>query len=104
MDNSLNDTCKQEYAKDSINTSGVDKEKKENKEKKKKKKNRCQHQGCKKKLAAYELAIKCVCGKSFCSNHRIKSKHNCSSNIINKDDFISKCGLGGGSFKQLEVI
>ena len=62
---------------------------------------------CKKKLSAVDLCIVCKCGKSFCPLHRTPEKHNCKITevlaIKNKQVELDKV-LGGGSFKQLEVI
>ena len=70
---------------------------------KKRKKNRCQFEGCNKKLKI--SALKCVCDKKFCDLHRLKHKHNCQVvTNVNKDDLMRKNGLGGGKFSQLEVI
>ena len=62
---------------------------------------------CKKKLTAVDLCITCKCGKHFCPLHRCPEKHNCKiTEIIAKKEkelALDKV-LGGGSFKQLEVI
>tara|TARA_B100000925_G_C21675348_1_gene331665 strand:+ start:81 stop:353 length:273 start_codon:yes stop_codon:yes gene_type:complete len=62
---------------------------------------------CKKKLSAVDLCIVCKCGKSFCALHRPAEKHNCKVTEIlavkSKQEELNKV-LGGGSFKQLEVI
>ena len=62
---------------------------------------------CKKKLTAVDLCITCKCGKHFCPLHRCPEKHNCKVTEIlaikNKQAELDKV-LGGGSFKQLEVI
>ena len=62
---------------------------------------------CKKKLSAVDLCIVCKCGKSFCALHRPAEKHNCKVTealaIKSKQEELNKV-LGGGSFKQLEVI
>ena len=62
---------------------------------------------CKKKLSAVDLCIVCKCGKSFCPLHRTPEKHNCKITevlaIKNKQVELDKV-LGGGSFKQIEVI
>tara|TARA_B100000925_G_C21616554_1_gene307029 strand:- start:219 stop:491 length:273 start_codon:yes stop_codon:yes gene_type:complete len=82
-------------------------------EKKKKKKTpRCacileDGKKCRKKLTSVDLCIVCKCGKSFCALHRSAEKHNCKTTeelaIKSKQDQLSKV-LGGGSFKQIEVI
>ena len=97
MDKLSIEVCKEKVIQTDINSVGI--KKTEKKEKKKKKKNRCEYISCNKKLQPYELAIKCVCGKSYCGKHRIKSKHNCSSGFVNKCQ-----ELGGGQFKQIETI
>ena len=85
----------------------------ENQEKPKKKKTpKCKcvlenGKKCKKKLTAVDLCITCKCGKHFCPLHRCPEKHNCKVTeklaIKNKQAELDKV-LGGGSFKQLEVI
>lgn len=85
----------------------------ENQEKPKKKKTpKCKcilenGKKCKKKLSAVDLCIVCKCGKSFCAVHRPAEKHSCKVTealaIKNKQEELNKV-LGGGSFKQLEVI
>ena len=49
----------------------------------------------------------CKCGHTFCSKHRMMEHHCCEylKNTTTKDIYLSKMqGLGGGKFKQLEVI
>jgi len=62
---------------------------------------------CKKKLSSVDLCIVCKCGKSFCALHRSAEKHNCKITeelaIKSKQEELNKV-LGGGSFKQIEVI
>ena len=62
---------------------------------------------CKKKLTLVDLCIVCKCGKSFCPKHRTPEAHKCKiSEIIaqkNREVQLDKV-LGGGSFKQIEVI
>ena len=62
---------------------------------------------CKVKLSLVDLCIVCKCGKSFCPKHRIPESHNCKiTDIIaqkNREVQLDKV-LGGGSFKQIEVI
>jgi hypothetical protein len=62
---------------------------------------------CKKKLTVVDLCIVCKCGKSFCPKHRTPEAHKCKiSEIIarkNREVQLDKV-LGGGSFKQIEVI
>ncbi len=79
-------------------------EKKEKKKKKKKiKLNRCNQ--CKKKLNITEQQMTCRCGANFCSKHRLQSQHNCPNlKEFDKEEFKKKCGLGGGNFKQIEVL
>ena len=43
---------------------------------KKKKKNRCQFEGCKKKLTI--TSFECSCSKKFCAIHRLPESHNCT--------------------------
>ena len=89
------------------------KENKENKEiisnnnivkiKKKIKKNRCNFEGCKKKLSIIDKTIVCKCNKVFCAKHRISVNHNCEIDI-KKDNLKEKYGLGGGQFNKLIKI
>jgi len=62
---------------------------------------------CKKKLSAVDLCIVCKCGKSFCPKHRTPESHNCKISEIlaqkNREEQLNKV-LGGGNFKQIEVI
>ena len=62
---------------------------------------------CKKKLSAVDLCIVCKCGKSLFALHRPAEKHNCKVTetlaIKEKQTQLNKV-LGGGLFKQLEVI
>lgn len=62
---------------------------------------------CKKKLNMVDLCIVCKCGKSFCPKHRTPESHHCKiSEIIarkNREIQLDKV-LGGGNFKQIEVI
>lgn len=67
----------------------------------KKKSKRCCEKYCKKKLSLVDLTIKCKCNKSFCPKHRPYTQHNCQYKINNNN--LQK-GLGGGNFKQIEVI
>ena len=55
-----------------IQTESVDKKKK----KKKKKKNRCNFEGCKKKLSI--TAWSCKCHKKFCQTHKMARDHHCT--------------------------
>lgn len=41
-----------------------------------KKVQRCEHEGCKKKLGL--LGFLCKCEKNFCSNHRASEVHKCT--------------------------
>ena len=62
---------------------------------------------CKKKLTPVDLCITCKCGMNFCPLHRSPEKHNCKiTEIIAKKDKEVELDkvLGGGLFKQLEVI
>lgn len=62
---------------------------------------------CKKKLSAVDLCITCKCGKHFCPLHRAPEKHNCKiTEIIAKKERETELDkvLGGGSFKQIQVI
>ena len=79
-------------------------EKKKKKKKKKKiKLNRCY--ACKKKLNITEQQMTCKCNANFCSKHRLQSQHNCPIlKEFDKEAFKQKCGLGGGKFKQIEVL
>jgi len=70
--------------------------------KNKKKKPRCHLDGCKKKLKISDM--KCACGHIFCLKHRLKVKHNCREGLANKDNFMNKCGLGGGICKKIDVL
>lgn len=77
--------------------------KKPKKKKKKIYKKKCNV--CKKKLSLVERQLTCKCGMNFCAKHRLQCQHNC----IKLKDFDpelhrQKCGLGGGKFKQLEVL
>ena len=61
----------------------------------------------KRNLHAVDLCITCKCGKHFCPLHSSPEKHNCKiTEIIAKKDKQEELDkvLGGGSFKQLEVI
>ncbi|HIF48755.1 MAG TPA: hypothetical protein EYQ68_02495 [Cytophagales bacterium] len=45
------------------------------------------------------------CQKIHCALHRVKIQHECLIiEIVNKEEFIEKHGLGGGKFKQIESI
>ena len=62
---------------------------------------------CKKKLTLVDLCIVCKCGKSFCPKHRSPESHNCKISEIlaqkNREEQLNRV-LGGGNFKQIEVI
>ena len=75
-----------------------------NTKKKKNLKKRCNFEGCRKKLKLTDLA--CICKKRFCSLHRIKTCHNCSTlkDNINVEQFKLKNGLGGGQIDKLVKI
>ena len=51
----------------------------------------CSLDGCKKKLTNVELIIKCVCGKSFCSKHRMPECHNCSHDYTKDKVVVEGC-------------
>ena len=74
------------------------------KKKKKNLKKRCNFEGCRKKLKLTDL--ECVCKKRFCSHHRIKTCHNCSTlkDNINVEEFKQQHGLGGGQIEKLIKI
>lgn len=74
------------------------------KKKKKNLKKRCNLEGCRKKLKLTDL--ECVCKKRFCSHHRIKTCHNCSTlkDNINVEEFQKQHGLGGGQIEKLNKI
>jgi len=78
--------------------------------KKKKKRCRCKLDGeniCKKKLTLVDLCIVCNCGKSFCPLHRVPEKHDCKITQIlalkKREEQLNNV-LGGGTFKQIEII
>ena len=50
--------------------------------------------------------LECVCKKRFCSHHRIKTCHNCSTlkDNINVEEFKQQHGLGGGQIEKLIKI
>ena len=76
---------------------------KKEKKKKKKKKNRCSHPDCNRKLTL--ASVECKCKLKFCGLHRLPHQHKCNYvSKVNEKDIMTKCGLGGGNFKQLEVI
>jgi hypothetical protein len=56
---------------------------------------KCEHEGCKKKINAINVVLKCRCDKSFCVIHRLPEYHNCQSDYrkFNKEEFIenNKC-------------
>ena len=62
---------------------------------------------CKKKLSSVDLCILCKCQKSFCPKHRAPESHNCKISEIlaqkTREEQLNKV-LGGGNFKQIEVI
>ena len=82
--------------------------KEEPKKKKKKKKKIKLHKCyiCNKKLNITEQTLTCKCGVNFCAKHRLQNQHNCPElDTFDKEKFKKKCGLvGGGKFKQLEVL
>lgn len=49
---------------------------------KKKKKNRCQLEGCHKKLGL--VPFTCDCQKKFCSEHRLPESHQCDFDHVSK--------------------
>ncbi len=84
-----------------------EKKKKEKKKKVKIYKNKCNciidGKICKKKLSmTEEITNKCRCGLVFCSKHKGSKWHICSFDY--KNNLFQGNGLGGGQFKQLEVI
>tara|TARA_B100000902_G_C27319407_1_gene923365 strand:- start:3385 stop:3768 length:384 start_codon:yes stop_codon:yes gene_type:complete len=79
------------------------KQEKKKKKKKKIKLHKCYF--CNKRLNITEQQMTCKCGANFCPKHRLQQQHNCP--LVNEFDekkFKQKCGLGGGKFKQLEVL
>tara|TARA_B100000674_G_scaffold453999_1_gene426633 strand:- start:289 stop:438 length:150 start_codon:yes stop_codon:yes gene_type:complete len=47
----------------------------------------------------------CNCGANFCPKHRLQNQHNCPNiKKFDENKFKEKCGLGGGKFKQIEVL
>ena len=70
----------------------------------KKKKPRCSFEGCNKKLTITDM--ECRCRNKYCQLHRIPETHDCSFNFknIDKENFMQKCGLGGGINKKINVI
>jgi hypothetical protein len=38
---------------------------------------KCSYTTCNKKLGIVQIAIKCKCKKSFCTNHIFSNNHNC---------------------------
>lgn len=71
---------------------------------KKKENKRCALEGCNKKVKITDLL--CRCGNKYCQLHRIPETHDCSFNFknIDKENFMKKCGLGGGTNKKINVI
>ena len=63
------------------NTSCIIVPKSENGKIKKKKKNRCQLEGCSKKLTI--TSFECLCQKRFCPIHRLPENHKCTFDYIN---------------------
>ena len=83
--------------------SDTKKEKKKKKKKKKIKLHKCYI--CNKRLNITEQQMTCKCGANFCPKHRLQTYHNCpKTNNFDEESFKQKCGLGGGKFKQLEVL
>ena len=72
--------------------------------KRKKKKNRCSFNGCNKKLKLTDFP--CRCKNKYCAKHRTQESHNCIElqKVVDKEKFISKCGLGGGVADKLIKI
>jgi len=70
----------------------------------KKKKPRCSFEGCNKKLTITDL--ECRCGNKYCQLHRVAESHHCSFNFknIDKEQFMKKCGLGGGDINKISII
>lgn len=81
----------------------VVKQEKKKKKKKKIKLHKCYV--CNKRLNITEQQMTCKCKANFCPKHRLQQQHNCPLiNDFDENKFKQKCGLGGGKFKQLEVL
>ncbi len=52
---------------------------------------RCSFDECKKKLSNVEKTIKCVCGNSFCSKHRMPECHKCSYDYTKDNVVVEGC-------------
>lgn len=78
--------------------------KKDVKKKRKKKKNRCSFDECNKKLKLTDFP--CRCKNIYCAKHRTQESHDCNElkKNMNKDEFIERCGLGGGVASKLIKI
>ncbi len=93
--------------KNSVNKPLKPVEKVEKKKKKIKKKKIKLHKCyvCNKRLNITEQQMTCKCGANFCPIHRLQNQHDCPVlDTFDKEKFKKKCGLGGGKFKQLEVL
>jgi hypothetical protein len=64
----------------------------------------CGDEICNKKLKLTDF--KCRCDKRYCQLHRIPETHDCTFNFkdVQKDQFIKKCGLGGGKVVKITLI
>ena len=78
--------------------------KKKKTKKRKKKKNRCSFDGCNKKLKLTDFP--CRCKNIYCAKHRTQESHDCIqlNKNMNKEEFIERCGLGGGVASKLIKI
>jgi predicted nucleic acid binding AN1-type Zn finger protein len=91
--------------KEPVKKECIDVEKKKKKKKKKKKTYIHKCNVCKKKISIVQQQLTCKCGLNFCSKHRLQQQHDCP--VLTKFDpeqHKKKCGLGGGKFKQIEVL
>jgi hypothetical protein len=104
MSSSVNNLEKKETIQKNKEISTLDNKSSSKKKRKKNLNKRCNFLGCKKKLLISNLS--CSCNKRFCSEHRIKTSHNCSTlnKEVNVDDFKQKNGLGGGEIEKLIKI
>jgi predicted nucleic acid binding AN1-type Zn finger protein len=93
--------------KPKVTTNNKEPKKVEKKKKTKKKKKIKLHKCliCKIKLSIAQQQMTCKCNANFCAKHRLQNQHNCP-NLIKFDEeaFKKKSGLGGGNFKQVEVL
>ena len=108
MNNTLINQHVQE--KDKQNELSINEKNKNKKKKKKDKiyKNKCNcvlenNKKCKKKLTDTQIITNtCRCGLVFCNKHKGLSHHVCTYDYKNK--LFKGNGLGGGTFKQVEII